>query len=294
VVMAKSKYEYVKSFEQDTVLLPQAWVVIRIDGKGFTKFTSDHNYAKPNDSRGLSLMSKAASEVCKSVPGFILAYGQSDEYSLVLHKDSDLYSRRLQKIVSTVVAQFAAAFVMYWRDWFDFPLSRTPSFDARAVLYPTEEVLMDYLRWRQADCHINNLYNTCFWQLVQSGQTETAAHSRLKGTTSSEKNELLYSHFHLNYNSEPEHYRKGTTLLRPHWTPGTADLFPAQFYVDNGVFWLHVETARGKTQFDVFVAARKEALAEANPGIDERGLMKLLSAEWKSLPASSKASFSAD
>lgn len=28
----------------------------------------------------------------------------------------------------------------------------------------------DYFAWRQADCHINNLYNTCFWALVADGE----------------------------------------------------------------------------------------------------------------------------
>jgi len=35
--MAKSKYEYVKGFETDPVLLPNTWVVVRLDGRGFTK-----------------------------------------------------------------------------------------------------------------------------------------------------------------------------------------------------------------------------------------------------------------
>ncbi len=35
--MAKSKYEYVKAFEQDDSLLSQCWIVVRLDGKGFTK-----------------------------------------------------------------------------------------------------------------------------------------------------------------------------------------------------------------------------------------------------------------
>jgi tRNA(His) guanylyltransferase len=30
-------------------------------------------------------------------------------------------------------------------------------FDARAVLYPSDRTLRDYLSWRQADTHINNL-----------------------------------------------------------------------------------------------------------------------------------------
>jgi tRNAHis guanylyltransferase len=35
--MAKSKYEYVKGFEQDDALLPACWLVVRLDGRGFTK-----------------------------------------------------------------------------------------------------------------------------------------------------------------------------------------------------------------------------------------------------------------
>ena len=36
--MAKSKYEYVKSFEAVDVLLPNVWVVVRVDGRAFTKY----------------------------------------------------------------------------------------------------------------------------------------------------------------------------------------------------------------------------------------------------------------
>jgi len=35
--MANSKYEYVKRFELDDTLLPGCWIVLRLDGKGFTK-----------------------------------------------------------------------------------------------------------------------------------------------------------------------------------------------------------------------------------------------------------------
>jgi tRNA(His) guanylyltransferase len=38
VVMANSKYEYVKDFEVVDNLMPHTWIVIRIDGRGFTKY----------------------------------------------------------------------------------------------------------------------------------------------------------------------------------------------------------------------------------------------------------------
>jgi tRNA(His) guanylyltransferase len=50
-----------------------------------------------------------------------------------------------------------------------------PAFDARCVCYPDIAILRDYLAWRQVDCHINNLYNTCFWTLVKSGVSRNEA-----------------------------------------------------------------------------------------------------------------------
>ncbi len=38
--MAHSKYEYVRNYELPDPLLPGCWVVVRLDGKGFTKWVS--------------------------------------------------------------------------------------------------------------------------------------------------------------------------------------------------------------------------------------------------------------
>ena len=37
--MAKSRFEYVKSFESEDNLLLNTYIVVRIDGKGFHRFT---------------------------------------------------------------------------------------------------------------------------------------------------------------------------------------------------------------------------------------------------------------
>lgn len=50
--MANSRYEYVKGFELDDRILPNIWVVVRIDGKGFHKFAKAHDFEKPNDVNG--------------------------------------------------------------------------------------------------------------------------------------------------------------------------------------------------------------------------------------------------
>ncbi len=35
--MANSRYEYVRKFELVDTLLPGCWIVVRLDGKGFTR-----------------------------------------------------------------------------------------------------------------------------------------------------------------------------------------------------------------------------------------------------------------
>jgi tRNA(His) guanylyltransferase len=190
-------------------------MVVRIDGKAFHKFTEAHKFEKPNDLRGLSLMNFAAACVMKEFNEIVLSYGQSDEYSFVFHRTANVYNRRASKILSNVNSLFTSSYVFYWSRWFGQETLRyPPSFDARIVLYPTVENLKDYLSWRQADVHINNLYNTCFWNLVlRKGMKNSEAEERLRGTVSADKNELLFQEFDINYNKLPAIYRKGTILM---------------------------------------------------------------------------------
>ena len=95
-----------------------------------------------------------------------------------------------------------------------------PVFDSRVVCYPSYQNIRDYISWRQVDCHINNLYNTCFWTLVlQGGLSEADAEAKLNGTLSSDKNELLFSRFQINYNDISPMFRKGSILYRASSSP---------------------------------------------------------------------------
>ncbi|PNW74008.1 hypothetical protein CHLRE_13g581550v5 [Chlamydomonas reinhardtii] len=213
--MANSKYEYVKQYELDDSLLPGCWIVVRIDGKGFTKFSELHGFEKPNDKRALDLMDECAKEVLNEFPDVRLAYGESDEYSFVLGRSTDMYGRRASKIVSLLVSCFTANYVAKWAAFLpDTPLRSTPMFDGRAVCYPLDSNLRDYLSWRQADTHINNQYNTCFWALVKSGKTPTEAQATLRGTQTAQKNELLFNEFGINYAHLPEQFKKGSVVIR--------------------------------------------------------------------------------
>ncbi|KAJ4375640.1 tRNA-His guanylyltransferase [Didymella sp. IMI 355093] len=162
-------------------------------------------------------MNEAAKAVMKELPDLVIAYGNSDEYSFVFHKDCMLFERRASKLTTTIVSTFTSYYVFLWSKYLpDKPLTPPlPSFDGRAVCYPSDTNLRDYMSWRQVDCHINNLYNTTFWTLVQKGgMSAQDAEQRLSGTVSADKNEILFQEFGINYNNEPECFKKGTILYR--------------------------------------------------------------------------------
>ncbi|XP_068451521.1 probable tRNA(His) guanylyltransferase [Clinocottus analis] len=213
--MAKSMFEYVRNFETDDACLRNCYIVVRLDGRNFHKFAEEHTFLKPNDDRALGLMTKSARSVMVELEDIVIAYGQSDEFSFVFKRTSSWFNRRASKLMTHVASQFSSSYVFYWKEFFgEQPLLYPPGFDGRVVLYPSNRNLRDYLSWRQADCHINNMYNTVFWTLVQKGGLTTAqAEQRLKGTLAKDKNEILFSEFDINYNNESALHKKGTTLI---------------------------------------------------------------------------------
>lgn len=166
-----------KRFEAEERLLPNCWTVVRVDGRGFARFVDAHRFNRPNDDRGIRIMNKAAAHLMADAElnDIVMGFGNSDEFSFVLSRRSELFGRRSSKIVSTFASAFSSAYVFFWKECFpDTKLEYPPVFDCRVVLYPTDQNLRDYLAWRQADCHINNLYNTCFWSLVNLAKKSPA------------------------------------------------------------------------------------------------------------------------
>ncbi|KAG8880286.1 tRNA-His guanylyltransferase, partial [Tulasnella sp. 403] len=194
--MAATRFAYVKTYEAPDPILPNTYFVVRIDGQSFHRFTDDHKFEKPNDLRGLKLMDKAAEDVMRNFPDITLAFGESDEFRSLAGFTTGgrgegfsastislmLVDKRSSKILTSVVSQFTSSYVFHWASLLpETPLQYPPSFDGRLVVYPTDKEVRDYFAWRQADTHINNLYNTTFWALVQQGgMSTTEAHERLK------------------------------------------------------------------------------------------------------------------
>jgi tRNA(His) guanylyltransferase len=140
-----------------------------------------------------------------------------DECSFVFHKSSTLFERRSSKLLSTVLSTFTAFYMHLWPAHHLAPLQPPylPTFDARTICYPSLGNLRDYLAWRQVDCHINNLYNTTFWAMrLRGGIGPREVEEELKGTLASDKNEILWARYGINYNDEQEIFKKGSIVFR--------------------------------------------------------------------------------
>lgn len=174
--LAQSENQFFTKYELDSIqrFSGYTYVIIRIDGHKFHEFSSDHQFHKPNDKRALDLMVESAKLLMTEFRGHIpLAYGDSDEFSFLLRSDSNLLSRDISRILSVFPTKFSLYYNKNWERFFNDPSSgetisrlRDAWFDAKARKYPDFISVINYFKWRQADCHINNLYNTTLHALT--------------------------------------------------------------------------------------------------------------------------------
>ncbi len=182
-------------------LLPGAWVVLRVDGRAFSRFTAER-FEKPFDERFHELMVQTARALLDELQG-TYAYTESDEISVLFRPEWDLFDRELEKVVSLSAALASATFTH---------ACGTPAlFDSRAWLGARAGLVVDYFRWRQADAGRCALNGWCYWTLRKAGQSVKVATAALSGKGVADKNELLFQHG-INFNEVPAWQRRGTGL----------------------------------------------------------------------------------
>lgn len=182
-------------------LLPGAWTVVRVDGRSFTSFT-DGRFAKPFDEDFSQLMVGAAEALLGELEG-AYAYTESDEISVLLRPEWDLFGRSLEKLVSISAGVASAAFTA--------SCGEPAHFDSRVWLGTTAADVVDYFSWRQSDAARCALNGWCYWTLRNAGATAAEATGRLKGRAVADKNELLFQHG-INFNELPLWQRRGIGL----------------------------------------------------------------------------------
>ena len=181
--------------------LPGAWVVLRLDGHGFTRFT-EKGFEKPIDLRFQDWMRTTARTLLEKLHS-IYAYTESDEISLLFRPDWDLFDREVEKVVSLSAGIASATFAL--------ACGEMVHFDSRIWMGVDKEQVIDYFRWRQEDAGRCALNGWCHWTLLKEGKTPAEAMVILEGKSHPFKVELL-SQYGIDFDSLPLWQRRGTGL----------------------------------------------------------------------------------
>lgn len=188
----------------DQVILPDMYIVARLDGRSFTKFTKKYGFEKPFDEKFRDMMVATTKDLIEN-SGFRIIYGytESDEISLLFHPDDQTFGRKVRKINTSLAGQ-ASAFLSL--------LVKEPvTFDCRVIPLPNLDRVADYFAWRQEDSHRNSLNGWCYWTLRKEGFSKRKATSMLEKKGVSDKNEILFKRG-INYNDLPNWQKRGIGL----------------------------------------------------------------------------------
>lgn len=190
----------------DQVLVPDMYMVARLDGRGFTKLTKEVcKFEAPFDERFRDMMVNTTKALMDCGFRIVYAFTESDEISLLFDKSEDTFGRKVRKYNSTLAAEASAAFSL--------ELGMVATFDCRMVPLPNAERVEDYFRWRQEDANRNALNSHCYWMLRKEGKSVREATAELEGKGVSFKNELLFSRG-INYDNLPSWQKRGIGLWK--------------------------------------------------------------------------------
>lgn len=195
-----------RRFEQslDRTMLDGIYIVARLDGHGFTRLTKkEWDLEKPFDLRFHQAMVHTLAHLMDCGFRIIYGYTQSDEISILFHKDDNTFGRKERKLLSILASEASVAFSRC--------ANRAAIFDCRLVPLPSIDYVVDYFRWRQEDSHRNSLNAHSYWLLRKEGMQPGDVQEKIANLTISEKNELLFSHG-INYNTLPLWQRRGVAI----------------------------------------------------------------------------------
>lgn len=191
----------------DQILVPDLYLVARLDGRSFTRLTKEIcHFEAPFDIKFRDMMVNTVKALMNC--GFRVIYGftESDEISLLFHPQEDAFGRKVRKYNSTLAGVASAAFSLQ--------LGQQAVFDCRMVPLPSVERVQDYFLWRQEDAHRNSLNSHCYWLFRQEGTSVRDATASLEGKSVAYKNELLFQHG-INFDKLPSWQKRGIGIW---WT----------------------------------------------------------------------------
>lgn len=180
------------------------WVILRLDGRGFTKLTKETlGFARPFDERFHAAMQQTCEHLMTCGGKVSLCYTQSDEISLLLTSEQVPFSGKTRKLNSVFAGEASGVFSL--------ALGHATAFDCRAIPLPDLGDVVDYFRWRGEDASRNGLTAFCYWTLRAAGFEPAQADAKMHGLSKEQKLALLSEH-DVDFAAQPQWMRHGSFL----------------------------------------------------------------------------------
>jgi len=181
-------------------------IVIRVDGKGFSKYTKAMGFKKPFDETLMKAMAETTRFTASSIEGCLFGYTQSDESTFVLRNDQSdesqpWFNNRIQKMVSITSSLFTAYFASQ-------VTGRQAYFDTRVFAVPTLDEAINCLVWRQRDATKNSIQAAAYYE-VSAKEGRKTTQKLMHGLRGAELQELLFQKTGINWNDYPASFKRG-------------------------------------------------------------------------------------
>ena len=196
-----------KTYERlsESQLTPNLPIVVRLDGKSFSKYTS--RLERPYDLKLIELMQNTCKHLMKISHNIKVAYQQSDEITLIISNDYDNpveYSGRVQKLCSILAAECSVYFATH-AYILENALHDHPVFDCRIFNVPDWVEASNAVLWREQDATKNS---------IQLAGQSNFSHKEMQGLKNNQVQEKLLLEKNINWNDYPASFKRGSYIKR--------------------------------------------------------------------------------
>jgi tRNA(His) 5'-end guanylyltransferase len=209
----------IKDYYEDRTrfyLMRRMITIIRLDGKGFSKYTKKLN--KPFDDGFSDDMNATAAFLCENIQGAKFAYTQSDEISIILtdfdtNETAAWFDNNIQKMVSIAASMATAKFNQlrlirvnngtFANETYEHP--PLAMFDARVFQVPSVDEMINAMILRQQDATRNSI-SMAAYHLIGDKLT--------RNISGSEKQEMLFNLKGVNWNDYRTKFKRGAVVRK--------------------------------------------------------------------------------
>jgi tRNA(His) 5'-end guanylyltransferase len=203
-----------------TIITPRSYVIIRLDGKNFSKFTK--NMEKPFDKDFTKAMHETAMALCDYFNAKF-AYTQSDEISLLIteiggsNESQPELGNVLQKLCSLTASVATAKFNNIllqqtmakepaYSDMYEVIIQEQnlAYFDSRVFVVPNEDEVFNHMVWRQQDASRNS---------ISMAAHTILGHKATMNKSGAEKQEMMFQKG-VNWNDYDTIFKRGAIVYK--------------------------------------------------------------------------------